>query len=268
MGGLPRSGSTVLTAILNQHPDIYASPQSNLLSILYTLQTEIEKSEPWNTGLNVDFYENTLDNLGNLLYSKVQNPIIIDKNRGWGTPGNEPYALRLNKNPKTIIVLRPILEVLSSFIRLAEKNPNNFIDREINNYDFFSKYYRETNDTRCDYLMRSNGEIDQVLLAIATLLKSPDSCLVVWYDDIVKNPQKTLSKIYEFLKVDDFIHNFDKIKQLDKHNDELMFGIKGLHAIKPTIQASKTKPELVLSNYVIDKYKNALDFIGSIFIPT
>jgi sulfotransferase len=261
MGGLPRSGTTVLTAILNQHPDIYASPQSSLVHMLYTLEREIQKSESWNTGLNIDFYENTLENLGNLFYSKVDNPIIIDKNRAWGTPGNEHYARRLNKNPKTIIVLRPILEVLSSFVRLAEKNPNNFIDKGIVDYDFYSKYYRKTNDTRCDYLMRANGEIDQALLAIGNLLKNPNNCLVIWYDDIVKNTQETLSKIYKFIEVENFIHNLNKIKQLDKHNDEWLFGIKDLHAIKPTIQASKTKPELVLSNYIIDKYKNALDFI-------
>jgi sulfotransferase len=261
MGGLPRSGSTVLTAILNQHPKIYASPQSNLINMCYTLENEICQSESWLSGLQHEDYENTLNNLGNLFYSNVKKPIIIDKNRAWGTPGNNFIAKRLSDNPKTIIVLRPILEVLSSFIRLAEKNPDNFIDRIIKNEDFYVKFYRDTNDVRCDYLMRANGEIDQALLAIATLIKNPESYHIIWYDNLIANPQKCLTDIYDFLEIDNFQHNFKTIKQLDKHKDEILFGIKDLHKISSTIKASKTKPELVLSNYIINKYSNTLDFI-------
>jgi len=261
MGGLPRSGSTVLTAILNQHPEIYASPQSNLLGIYHNLQNEIYNSESWKTGLIHENYQTTINFLGNLFYSSVEKSIIIDKNRAWGTPGNHNIATTLNKTPKTILVLRPIIEVLSSFVRLAEKNPDNFIDNEIANQDFYSKYYKDINDVRCDYLMRSNGEIDQALLAIATLLNKPEICHLVWYDDLVANPQACLSGIYQFLDIYDFKHNFSKIKQLDKHDDSQIFGIKDLHLISSSIKASQTKPELVLSNYAMAKYANALDFI-------
>lgn len=261
MGGLPRSGSTVLTAILNQHPEIYASPQSELLGIYYNLQNEIYKSESWQSGLMQGNYQTTIDSLGNLFYSGIEKPVIIDKNRSWGTPGNHNIATTLNEIPKTILVLRPIIEILSSFIRLAEKNPENFIDKAIANQDFFSKYYREKNDVRCDYLMRSNGEIDQALLAIATLVNKPEICHLVWYDDLIADPQARLSGIYQFLDIYDFKHNFSKIKQLDKHDDAKIFGIKDLHSISSSIKASKTKPELVLSNYTMDKYKNTLDFI-------
>jgi len=260
MGGLPRSGSTVLTALLNQHPEIYASPQSELLGIYYTLQNEIYDSESWRSNLMRENYENMLNSLGNLFYSTVKKPIIIDKNRVWGTEGNHSFATRLNKEPKTIVVLRPILEVLSSFVRLAEKNPSNFIDQNLANLDFYLKYYRTVNDGRCDYLMRANGEIDQQLLAIATLVKKPEICHVVWYDDLIADPQGCLSSIYQFFNVSDFKNNFSDIKQLDKYDDSI-FGIKDFHTISNTIKASKTKPELVLSNYIISKYGNALDFV-------
>ncbi len=261
MGGLPRSGSTVLTAILNQHPEIYASPQSELLAIYYELQNYIYNTESWRSGLMNENYENMLNSLGNLFYSNTQKPIVIDKGRVWGTEGNHNIATRLNKNPKTIVVLRPILEVLASFVRLADKNPNNFIDRNLASLDFYSKYYRSINDARCDYLMRSNGEIDQQLLAIATLVKKPEICHIVWYNDLITDPQKCLSGIYQFLNIYDFKHNFNKITQLDKHDDDLVFGIKDFHTISSTIEASKTKPELVLSNYIMTKYGNALDFV-------
>jgi sulfotransferase len=261
MGGLPRSGSTVLTAILNQHPEVYASPQSGLLDISYNLKNQIYDLESWQSGLMHESYQTTIDSLGNLFYSNIEKPIIIDKNRSWGTPGNHSIATTLNKIPKTILVLRPIIEVLSSFIRLAERNPNNFIDKSIIDQDFFSKYYRNANDVRCDYLMRSNGEIDQSILAIATLVNKPEICHLVWYDNLISDPQACLSGIYKFLDIYDFKHNFSKIKQLDKHDDSKIFGIKDLHSISSSIKASKTKPELVLSDYAMAKYKNSLDFI-------
>ncbi len=261
MGGLPRSGSTVLTAILNQHPEIYASPQSGLLGIYYNLQNEIYNSQSWQSGLMHESYQTTIDSLGNLFYSGIKKPVIIDKNRSWGTPGNHNIATTLNGTPKTILVLRPILEVLSSFIRLAEKNPDNFLDKEIISQDFFGKYYRSKNETRCDYLMRNQGEIDHALLAIATLVNKPEICHLVWYDDLIADPQACLSGIYQFLDIYDFKHNFSKIKQLDKHDDAKIFGVKDLHKIETSIKASKTKPELVLSDHSMAKYGNALDFI-------
>jgi sulfotransferase len=261
MGGLPRSGSTLLTAILNQHPDVYASPMSPLLGMYWKLKESIYDTEFWNAGLRNNSAETTLNSLGNLFYSDIDKPIIIDKSRAWGTPGNQPAAEALNKKPKTILVLRPILEVLSSFLRLAEKNPDNYIDKAIKETDFYVKYYRDVNDVRCDWLMRSMGEIDQSLLAIATLIKNPKSCHVIWYEDLVNEPQKCLSGIYEFLGIEDFKHSFNNIKQLDKHKDIEAFGIKDLHTIKSSIQASKTKPELVLSDYSMARHGSALDFL-------
>jgi sulfotransferase len=261
MGGLPRSGSTLLTALLNQHHEVYASPFSPLLQMYCQLEDAIYNHESWTAGLRNTSAEMTLNSIGNLYYSDIDKPIVIDKNRGWGTPGNQVVAQALNKNPKTIIVLRPILEILSSFLNLTEKNPDNFIDRNIKENDFYVKYYRSENETRCDWLMRSGGEIDKSLLAIATLLKNPETCHVVWYKDLVLEPQKCLTGIYEFLGIDNFTHSFNNIKQLDTHKDIEAFGIKDLHTIKSSIKPSQTKPELVLSDYTMARYSHILDFL-------
>lgn len=263
MGGLPRSGSTVLTALLNQHPDIYASPQSHLIGMYYSLEESIYNSESWKSDLLTENSNDLLASLGNYFYSSIEKSIIIDKNRNWGTPGNVKYAKILNENAKTIICLRPITEILASFVRLANKNPNNFIDIDIKNDDFYGAYYRDMNDVRCDYLMRGNGEIDRSLLAIATLIQNPENCHIIWYDDFVLHTQEVLSEIYNFLEVDNFHNNLNKIKQLDKHKDEDVFGIKDLHAISSSIRPSKTKPELLLSPYIMAKYQNCLDFLAS-----
>jgi len=259
MGGLPRSGSTLLTAILNQHPKVYASPSSNLLDMYFALHHGIYDSEPYKMGLRQKECDNTLQSLGNLFYSNIKKPVIIDKNRHWGTPGNIPAQQMFNKNPKTIFILRPILEVLSSFVKLAEKNPNNYIDHAIANEDFFVKYYREVNDVRCEWLMKPENSIGRSLLAIGSSLKNPKNNLFIWYADLITNPQIVLNKIHQFIGVNSFEYNFENIKQLDKHID--YEGIKDLHTIQSKIHSNKTQPKLILSDYIINKYGNALDFV-------
>jgi sulfotransferase len=259
MGGLPRSGSTLLTAILNQHPKVYASPSSNLLDMYFALHHGIYDSESYKMGLRQKECDNTLQSLGNLFYSNIKKPVIIDKNRHWGTPGNIPAQQMFNKNPKTIFILRPILEVLSSFVKLAEKNPSNYIDHAIANEDFFVKYYREVNDVRCEWLMKPENSIGRSLLAIGSSLKNPKNNLFIWYADLITNPQMVLNKIHQFIGVNSFEYNFENIKQLDKHID--YEGIKDLHTIQSKIHSNKIQPENFLSEYVINKYKNALDFI-------
>jgi hypothetical protein len=62
------------------------------------------------------------------------------------------------------------------------------------------------------------------------------------------------------LEIDYFEHDFKNIPQHDNSEDLNVFGIPTLHTIRQEISKSSTKPEEVLSNYVIQKYSNAMDF--------
>ena len=54
LSGLPRSGSTVLAGILNQHPDVHASSTSGLLDML------VGTLRAWSSSLSVK--ASTMDN--------------------------------------------------------------------------------------------------------------------------------------------------------------------------------------------------------------
>lgn len=111
--------------------------------------------------------------------------------------------------------------------------------------------------------MMPNGEIDRAIFSIANLLKEHrDRVYVVWFDDLLDNPQQTLNGIYDFLGVDKFIHNFNNIKAVDEQDDLTAFGIAGLHDVKKKLARPKTDPSEILSEYTIQKYKNALDFLS------
>jgi sulfotransferase len=263
MAGMPRSGSTVLAAILNQNPDVYSSPQTDLIGLLYELESKIPQYESYRAGLMFDGYDNVLKQIPDNFYAHIDKPIIIDKNRGWGTPYNwnnlSPYV---SEKGKVILTMRPILEVLASFVKVTKESEKVTKQFTFLNNDLWVSNYRSQTDAMIDNLMIPNGEIDRAIFSVANLIKNHgDQVYVVWYNDLIESPQNTLNGIYDFLGVDRYDHNFNSIVEVDKHDDLSGYGVIGLHDIKKKLSASKTKPEDYLSDYVIKKYGNALDFL-------
>jgi sulfotransferase len=264
MAGLPRSGSTVLAALLNQHPDIYASPQNDLLSMLYQIQSNMAGYESYKAGLSLDSYEAVLNSMANNFYSHIEKPIIIDKNRGWGTPYNwNNLSGYVSPDGKVILTLRPILEILASFMKVIENTEKltgypTYLDQ-----DLWATHYRDKKDAQIENLMRSNGEIDRAILSVANLLKNHrDKVFVVWFNDLIEAPQETMNGIYDFLGLDRYSHDFDNIEEVDPYDDLAAYNLIGLHDINSKLRQPDTKPEDYLSDYVIKKYGNALDFLS------
>ena len=122
MAGLPRSGSTVLSVILNQNPQIYSSPQTDLLSMLYNLESNIPNYESYRAKLMHSNFASVLYGMADTFYRPIDKPVVIDKNRGWGTPYNwDNLSLYVNPDGKVIVTMRPSLEVLASFVKAAQK---------------------------------------------------------------------------------------------------------------------------------------------------
>lgn len=191
-----------------------------------------------------------------------QNPVLntIQTDRQMGTDASLFTILQM-ENPKIIVTYRPILEVLASFIQLAQKYPQvNFIDRFMIEQKFPSLAYRPLDDARCDWIMRSHGGIDNSNTVFKNIILHPNWFHLVTYEDLSLKPEKTITKIYDFLEIEHYEHDFENIPQHDNSDDEKEFGIPTLHTIRPQISKSVTKPEEILSDYVIQKYSNAMDF--------
>ena len=263
MAGLPRSGSNVLSALLNQHPEMYVSSQSDLLNMLYVLDEQIPNYESYKAGMFHDGYTNVMNSMVDNFYAHIDKPLVIDKNRGWGTPHNwASLAGYLNPKGKIILTLRPILEVLASFVKVIQKSEKITGEAAYYNQDFWITHYRDKKDAQVDYIMRGNGELDRCIFSIANLLKNhQESVHVVWFNDLIENPQGTLNDIYDFLEIERHQNNFNSIKEINKQNDLAAYKIVGLHDMGKKLKKPDTKPEDYLSNYAIAKYGNALDFL-------
>ena len=263
MAGLPRSGSTLLSSILNQNPDIYSGPQTTFPNMMLSMYHETQKSESFQSGYNIDGYVNLMKQIPNNFYFNVNKKYIIDKNRNWGTIDNIKLLDLLSDNVKIICPVRPILEILTSFINLAQENSNNWIDKKI--LDIPSGYYRSLNDARCDVLMSDENSISHNIFSLATALQPEHrkKFHFIRYKDLISNPKETIDAVYDFFEIKKFKHQFENLKWEKMPNEENFFGIKNMHHVEPTIKSSKTDIS-ILSEYAKNKYKNTLDFLSPV----
>lgn len=257
MSGLPRSGTTLLSAILSQNPDVYLTPQSDLSEHLRVTHQSGMGFEDWNLGVLRREHTALLKGTIAAFYSETPQSTIIDKSRRWGNP----YFVRLltdvlGEEPRILCPVRPLAEVVASFIRKAQENPEtNYIDRQMISEDFLPYWRKPVDDARTDWLLSPNGMLNSGILSVHVAMQEEAAHMfhIYSYNDLVTEPQKTLDGIYDFIGVDRFQHDLSTIPMAEKHNDAEVLGIPDLHSVRDTLSASTTSPEEVLSDYALTR---------------
>ena len=126
LSGYSRSGNTLLSSILNQNKNITVSPNSCVVEIMYDLFKMYEsswiKNVPEFSGLN-----NVTIKLLENYYEHIDSKFIFERG-AWGTPYNLSMLQRLNHQPKFLLLVRPLIEVLASYVKVQKpKDVENFI---------------------------------------------------------------------------------------------------------------------------------------------
>jgi sulfotransferase len=253
LAGLPRSGNTLLAAILNQNPEIYVSPISDLRDGLLNLE-RLNFSQNALRNKEVDQRNVKAINLyAKNYYGDVQKKYIFDRNKEWV----EGVSLELIKkyitpDPKIIFTVRSISEILASLILIKK--------------DIFLKQIKESKDLNMTNLEDENENVADFIIYYNEMFRSSfnsiDNCLneknyknilLVEYDDIIKNPKKTMENIYNFLNIDLYRHDFNNINKLEIDNDVIAGDPKNMHDVRKKI-SKDTNPKSVFSKKAIERY--------------
>jgi sulfotransferase len=254
MAGLPRSGSTLLKSILNQNPEIHTEPVSPVLELTFYNNQYFADSEQYLGYPKPKSAHRVISSIIEDYYFDVEKPIIIDHCRAWSN-NIEMLKTFITPNPKIICPVRNITEILTSFITMIRRNPDqvSFIDQHLQ-----EKGLEITDDNRCDYLMSKDGIVEQALWAQSqAFIRGDDKkyLLMVEYDDLVYEPEKTLKRIYEFLEVKEFSHNYSKIENHHREIDDQWY-LKDMHHVRQKLEKKSKRPEDILSDYVLNRYSN------------
>ena len=236
LSSLPRTGNTLLGSILNQSKLIKLTANSILPEVIYQLQL-IKEHEVYKNFPDKKSFDNIIQNVFHNYYQDWNVNNIIDRGM-WGTPYNLKCLKSIIKKPKFIIFYRPVLECVASFIKIEKP-----IDVE----------------TRCHQLMSEEGMVGRSLWSIKNIIKEKEDYIIINYRNFIKNPNKEIKKIFNFLKITFKDFNLSNLKQFstnDVYYDDSVIS-SPLHTIRTDkIQLNKYNIKDYLPSNIIKQYSN------------
>jgi len=199
----PRSGNTLFASIMNQNPEIAATPNSITLEIMKDLhllkQTDVFLNYPDYKSL-----DNVLDFVFDVYYKDWPQRIIIDRGPVM-TINNFQLMQKHFKRPfKCIVLLRDLMDVLASYMQWYTENLDAFPNR----------FGLQTDEEKLMMIMNKDGAVAKELEAIKNSYNYKDMCHYVKYDDMVTNPEQEFKKIYNFIGEPYFNHRFNNVDQV------------------------------------------------------
>jgi sulfotransferase len=234
LSGLPRSGSTLLSSILNQNPSVYVSPTSPLLSLLVKNQNNWHSLPAVIANPNPAQLTNITRRMIDAAWSHENKPIIIDKCRAWGDNMIDSTIL-FEKEIKMVATIRDLPSIMASWLSIVKKTS---IKRNI------PMDTDECLNSAWDKMVK-----DCVNSLNKAVEDAPTRVLLIEYDDLVLDPITQLNKITNFLNLPEYNYDLDNIRNNTNDDDLGAWGLDELHVIRPTIQKTSKDPRAVLGDY-------------------
>jgi len=252
ISGLPRSGNSLISAILNQNPNFHSPPSSPVLNTMIQIEQTLAADPNFNAYPKPMQANLIIGSVINNWYRDIEAPVIFDKNILWLNHFSYITGY-LDQKPKIICPVRNLDEILASFIRLIENNKPindngrlNFIDEHLvrNNMPI-------NNDNRC-LALSSNGPVGQAYSSFKYAFEKGfnEHMLLIEYDDLISDTEKVFKDIYEFIEQPYFAHSFSNISTDQIDNSESIYGISDMNKIRPTIQNQKINVDEFLSENI------------------
>ena len=220
LSGLPRTGSTLLSSILSENPEVHSEGNSAVCQLMWDTQMSFETTA--SEQIQANHRQQTQDDLIRAIpaiyYKDVTSKHIVDKCRSWTLPDNIDMLRRyVTDDPKIIVLTRPVDEIVESLVRLRKTNG-------------WTEPHAGLLEPMSEPIMRSQFGVDY-----AREVNSGEF-LFIEYSDLVTNTVEVLDSIYEFCQWEPFEHNLSNI--VNPHpEDDSIYGLIGMHDVRPSIGA-------------------------------
>lgn len=244
--GLPRSGSTLLGALLRQNPRFVANMSSPLWGLLTGL---VDAMGPGNEFALFFSEHQRAAALRGAFAGYLSDPrwagraVLIDTNRLWAmTPG---VLDALDPTARIIVCVRSLDQIVNSLLRLLARNPlspSAMVGGTIRNGLFGC----------VNTLMGHDGVVGTALNLTRSLLSDPrwrERILVIRYGSLVHDPQATLTALYTFLGEPVFAHDPEHLPPDDplyEAFDRVRVNTPGLHHVPARLHQDSLNPPMLL----------------------
>jgi hypothetical protein len=122
---------------------------------------------------------------------------VFNKSRGWAT--NITALQRVYPDAKAIVVVRDPREVFASFERQHQKNP------------LFNIMEQRTLLDRAHQMFSRQGMIGSCIAGIRDVVDRQQDVFFVKYEDFVRHPVQVMERLYCYLDLPSFEHDFEDV---------------------------------------------------------
>lgn len=246
---LPRAGSTVFQNIMNQNPRFYASSTSGMLELIYAARHNYTESPEFKAQdaetMKKAFFGFCLEGIKGYYNAITDKQYVIDKSRGHFA--HYGFIDSFYPNPKMICMVRALPDIVASMEKMYRKNPH-----KSNNIVNHATMQGTSTPKRVDIWLQT----PPIGLAVERLSEAirqgiDQKMLFIRYEDLCLHPELQLKRVYDYLEIPHFRHDFSNIPQTTKEDDEV-YGMADLHTIRPALEMKPSDAKKVLGKDVYD----------------
>jgi sulfotransferase len=235
ISGLPRSGSTLLAAILRQNPRFHAAMTSAVGGLVDRMLEAMSEDNEFSAFISHEQKRALIQGIFSAYYHpQTDKEVIFDTNRLWCS--KLPLIKELFPDAKVICCVRNIAWIMDSIELLIRRNAFD-VSRLFNN-----PAERATVYSRTEALSQGSRLVGYAYNALKEAFYSEQSAslLLVDYELLTIKPDKTLSLIYQFLGERPYAHNFENVQYNESQFDNKL-NTKGLHEVRSQVEFKPRK---------------------------
>lgn len=250
ISGLPRSGSTLLSAILSQNPRFQASMSGPVAGLLGSLLENLSGKNEFSVFIDDRQRRRIAESVFNSFYADCAAEVVFDTNRSWCA--RMPLLNDLHPRSKVIACVRHMPWVIDSIERLIQKNV--FQPSSIFGYMAGGTVY-----SRAEGVAKADGMVGYAFNALKEAYYgdyASGRLMLLQYETLVSDPQKAIAAVYQFIGEAPFEHDFEHI-EFDASDFDRKAGTPGLHHVRPQVahqERASVLPPDIFNRYVNDAF--------------
>lgn len=231
ISGLPRSGSTLLAALLAQNPRFRAGMSGPLAGLFGSLLGEMSGRNEFAVFISDAQRQRILRGLFDHYYADDPSEVVFDTSRAWCA--RLPALVELFPHSRVIACVRHVPWIVDSIERLIRQNA--FQPSSIFNYTPGGTVY-----TRANGIAGPDGMLGYAYDALKEAFygEHASRLLLVQYETLTSDPVKALKAIYDFLGEPAFKHDVKHV-DFDASAFDAKAGTPGLHTVRPKVEPNE-----------------------------
>ncbi len=258
---MPRSGSTLMQSILDSNPDIYAGGTDGFLELIFSARINYTNSPEFKSQdaqlmkkAFAGFCLGGLNGYCSSLIDGTNKKYVVLKSRGWGV--YRGFIETFYPNPKIICMVRDLKDCVCSYEKIYRKSQDK---HDPIRDDVTAR--GSTVHKRTDEWMHPTNTIGRAVERIFEMIRLgyDDKVLFVKYEELALYPEIQMARIYEYLELPYYSHDFNNIEQNNVEDDSVFGLTPDLHTIRPKLEMRPSDAKLILGadicNWLFENYK-------------